>query len=89
MAALAAIVGAFFVGLALRSLKWRGWVAWLLSCAVVPAFILFAEFVLPYEGGGASMWPIAMFFGGIYGAIAGGFGVLIGWQIQKKREREI
>jgi hypothetical protein len=34
------------------------------------------------------MWPIAMFFGGIYGAIAGWLGVLIGWQIQKKREQD-
>ncbi len=36
-----------------------------------------AEFILPYRGGGASFWPIALFFGGIYGAIAGGLGVMI------------
>ena len=27
------------------------------------AFVLFAEFVLPSRGGGASMWPIAIIFG--------------------------
>lgn len=41
---------------------------------------LFAEFVLPYRGGGASMWPIALIFGGLYGAIAGAIGIgLVTW----------
>ena len=26
-------------------------------------YVLFCEFVLPYRGGGASMWPIALLFG--------------------------
>jgi hypothetical protein len=52
----------------------------------MPAFILFAEFVLPYQGGGASMWPIAMIFGGIYGAMAGGLGVIVGWRIRALRD---
>jgi hypothetical protein len=30
----------------------------------------------PYRGGGASMWPIALIFGGFYGVIIGGVGVL-------------
>lgn len=48
------------------------------GCAVVPLFILLEEFVLPYQGGGASMWPIAVVFGGAYGAAASGAGVLVG-----------
>lgn len=52
-------------------------VAWLASVAVVPAFVLVAEFVLPYAGGGASMWPIALVVGGVVGGAAGGLGTLI------------
>ena len=88
MAAIGAIIGAFFVGFILRRIRWQGWNAWLASCMVVPGFVLFAEFVLPYQGGGASMWPIAMFFGGIYGALAGAFGVLVAWQLTKNREQD-
>lgn len=28
------------------------------------AYLLVNEYVLPYRGGGASMWPIAQLFGG-------------------------
>jgi hypothetical protein len=84
--AYATLVLAFLVGLGFRVLRWRWWSAWLASCAVMPAFILFAEFVLPYQGGGASMWPIAMIFGGIYGAMAGGLGVIVGWRIHALRD---
>lgn len=31
---------------------------------IICLYILFAEFVLPYQGGGASMWPLAIIFGG-------------------------
>ncbi len=86
MAALAAVFAAFLVALGLRYKKGMHWVpAWLVSCTIVPLFVLFAEFVLPYQGGGASMWPIAIFFGGIYGSIAGGLGVAIG-TVMRKRE---
>ena len=33
------------------------------------AWLLFSEYVLPYHGGGASMWPIAQMFGGSFAAI--------------------
>ncbi|EDY86337.1 hypothetical protein GP5015_1811 [gamma proteobacterium HTCC5015] len=35
------------------------------------AAILYAEYVLPYEGGGASMWPIAQLVGGTAAAFSG------------------
>ena len=36
------------------------------------AVLLFDEYVLPYRGGGASMWPIAQLFAGTLAAIVGG-----------------
>jgi hypothetical protein len=41
---------------------WLGVLAWLLFC----------EYVLPYQGGGASMWPIAQMFAGTFAAIVAG-----------------
>ena len=35
------------------------------------ALLLFYEFFMPYEGGGASMWPIAQLVGGTIAAFAG------------------
>lgn len=75
MAAYLAVFGAFVVGGLRCALTKRKMLSWLASCIIVPAFVLIAEFVLPYQGGGASMWPIALIFGGLYGAIAGAVGV--------------
>jgi len=52
---------------------------------VMPLFILIAEFILPHKGGGASMWPIALIFGTIYGIIVGGLGVVAGGLLLKWR----
>lgn len=77
MASIIAIVIAGIVGAGL-TLHWkRALLAWLCSCSVVPLFILLSEFVMPYAGSGASMWPIAMVFGSILGALAGAFGVAL------------
>ncbi len=37
------------------------------------AAILYTEYLTPYQGGGASMWPIAQLFGG---AVAGASGIV-------------
>jgi hypothetical protein len=66
----------FLTGLILRLRGKHGSVAWMLSSLAIPVIILFDEFVLPYRGGGASMWPIALVFGGFYGTILGGLGAL-------------
>jgi hypothetical protein len=87
MPALLAIFGAFLLGLFLSSKEVKPIIAWLFSCCVVPTFVLFAEFVLPYMGGGASMWPIALVVGGFLGLVAGGLGVLIGTIINKKTNK--
>ncbi|MET0552628.1 MAG: hypothetical protein ABW221_06295 [Vicinamibacteria bacterium] len=44
---------------------------------VVPWFgllgwLLYNEYLVPYQGGGASMWPIAQLFGGTIAAVVGG-----------------
>ena len=41
-------------------------------------FLLFNEYVLPYEGGGASMWPLAQLFAGTAAAVSGLLGAVLG-----------
>lgn len=49
-----------------RAAPWiAGAAAWLLMLA----WLLVDEYVLPYRGGGASMWPIAQLFGGTVAAV--------------------
>lgn len=78
MPAIIALLIAFFIGLSLRRKGINEIKAWLISCLVMPTFVLSAEFILPYMGGGASMWPIALVVGGFLGMFAGGFGVIVG-----------
>jgi hypothetical protein len=78
---LAAVLGFVVFVLARRPL-----IAWLASCAVVPAYVLFGEFTETHQaGGGASMWLVALVFGGAYGAVAGGIGVFIGSLVARRR----
>ena len=75
--AIVAIIIAGVVGLIARLLKVKPLKAWLLGCTIVPAFVLFVEFILPYQGGGASLWPVALAFGAVYGAVSSAVGVFI------------
>jgi hypothetical protein len=55
--------------------KLGGWTG-ALAAAAIPWFgllavLLFMEYVMPYQGGGASMWPIAQLFGGTVAAVVG------------------
>ena len=43
------------------AIPWFGLLAWL----------LYNEYFVPYQGGGASMWPIAQLFGGSVAAVVG------------------
>lgn len=43
------------------AIPWFGVLAWL----------LYSEYFVPYQGGGASMWPIAQLFAGSIAAIVG------------------
>jgi hypothetical protein len=75
LVALSALVGA------LSALAFRGKKAVLIG-AIIPwlallACLLYAEYFLPYQGGGASMWPIAQLFGGTVAALVGGISAAI------------
>jgi hypothetical protein len=58
-------------------------ISWFISSLIVPAFVLFSEFVMPYKGSGASLWPIAFIFGGVAGTVSGLIGASIGYAILK------
>jgi hypothetical protein len=76
--AIVVIVLAGVISLSLYLSKFKPVNAWLLGFLIVPLFILVEEFVLPYQGGGASMWPLALFIGGFYGAISSSIGLILG-----------
>ena len=69
----AIVGGSIAVGLvAARLLAGRraaGWVAGVTAWLLMLAYLLVNEYVLPYRGGGASMWPIAQLFGGTIAAV--------------------
>jgi uncharacterized membrane protein len=71
------LIVAFFIGFFLRRHGNKEISAWLISCCVMPVVVLFDDFILPYRGGGASMWPIAFAIGSFYGTMTGGLGVVI------------
>lgn len=75
----------FITGVVIRLRGRKESTAWMISSLVLPALVLFDEFVLPYRGGGASMWPIALVMGGFYGVISGGLGVVSASFYLKKR----
>ncbi|MFK7794551.1 MAG: hypothetical protein AB8B89_04310 [Gammaproteobacteria bacterium] len=64
--------------------SWAIYVAGVIPWLGVLCAILYTEYFMPYEGGGASMWPIAQFFGGGVAAIVGIAGYLITGSIIKK-----
>lgn len=80
---IAAIALAFVLAFALKAAGMHVALAWIASCGVVPAFLVFAEYVLP-DGDRAAMWPIAMFVESIYGAAAGGVGALFASLMRKR-----
>ena len=47
--------------IASAAIPWLGLLAWL----------LYHEYFVPYQGGGASMWPIAQLFAGTVAAVVG------------------
>jgi hypothetical protein len=78
---------AFGVGCAMKP----GWVSMLLAAftgaLILPALVLYEEFFVPYKGGGASFWPIAIVLGGMYGLMAALPGAALGRLIAHLRER--
>ena len=62
--------------------------AWVLSWPIIPIFVLVDEFVLPYMGGGASMFPLALIFGGFCGVISGGVGAVLASIYLKSKNKQ-
>ncbi len=51
--------------------KWAIYVAGLVPWLGLLAALLYTEFYMEYQGGGASMWIIAQLFGGTVAALTG------------------
>lgn len=51
----------------------------------VVALVLVDAYVLPYRGGGASMWPIAILFGAPVAFAGGLLGFIVGRRLEKQR----
>lgn len=77
MAFLIVFVLAFVLALVLQRIGKRLWVSISVPIACFVAFVLFDAYVLPYRGGGASMWPIAILFGAPVAAVGGLVGALV------------
>ena len=86
MVVLIPIAGTFIMGLVLGALCKNKFIAWLVAVAVIPGYVLLAEYVLPYAGGGASFWPIALVTVSAIGMDVGGLGVACGALIGDWRE---
>ena len=54
-----------------------------IASLVMPTFVIYAEFFRPYEGGGASFWPIPLYLGGAAGLISACIGVGAGFMVRK------
>jgi hypothetical protein len=74
------------IGFILRVRSLREIPTWLLSSTIIPIFTLVSEFILPYQGGGASFWPIALAVGTFYGSMTGGLGVVFASYYLKKKK---
>jgi len=81
-----ALILTFTAGLMVRLKGKSQPLAWLISSLVIPIFVLFDAFILPYRGGGASMWPIALVIGSFVGSLVGGLGVVAASYYLKKKE---
>ena len=68
------IVGSAFIGFLTAIFLKKSWAVY--AAGAIPWFILltailFTEYLIPYQGGGASMWPIAQLIGGTVAAVIG------------------
>jgi hypothetical protein len=50
----------------------------------VLAWILYQEYFVPYQGGGASMWPVAVSFAGSAAAFVGGGAAAIARNLRRR-----
>ena len=68
------IVGSAFIGFLTAIFVKKNWgvyFAGALPWFLLLAAILYTEYFMPHQGGGASMWPIAQLIGGTVAAVIG------------------
>ena len=68
------ICGSALIGLLAAIYIKKSWAVYFAGAVpwfVLLAAILYTEYMMPYEGGGASMWPIAQLVGGTVAAVVG------------------
>ena len=80
LSALAGILCGWFLPGRL-AVMWGGAVPWL----GLLAWLLYNEYVMPYRGGGASMWPIAQLVGGTVAAAVGVLTATLARTLRAKR----
>jgi len=83
MAFLIVFVPAFVIALVLRLKGKRQWMSNTAPTVCFVVFVLFDAYVLPYRGGGASMWLIAIMFGAPVAAGVGLLGVIVARRFSK------
>lgn len=88
MAFLIIFVAAFILALVLQHKGKRIGFSVTAPFICLVAFVLFDAYVLPYRGGGASMWPIAILFGAPVVLAGGLLGFFIGRRFWKTRQSE-
>lgn len=66
--------------------RFAGFISGAVPWLVLLGFILYTEYLTPYEGGGASMWPIAQLFGGTIAAVVGfqSYKICMSYFVKKK-----
>lgn len=66
-----ALCGGFIRGR--RAILWGAAIPWL----GLLAWLLYEEYLVPYAGGGASMWPVVQLFAGTIVAMVGGIAAAV------------
>ena len=85
LAALVVVALAFLTGLKLVLESTQAAIAWLIACGVVPCYLLLLGLVGPNET--EKFIDVAYLFGSLYGAVAGGVGVLVGLVVRRRRSQ--
>ena len=77
---------AFAAGFILQRTVRRRWLSVAAPVAGFISFVLFNEYALPYRGGGASMWPLAILFGAPVALLGSFLGALGGDSARKSND---
>ena len=79
----ASLIFGVICGIKIKNLFVGVLISGIVPITVFSAVIIYEEYFMPYQGGGASMWPIAILFGGTAAAFIGATGYMITIGINK------